>query len=390
MRTPFPLFPCAVLLAATAAMPACRDADAEGGARGAPAAGVSAAGVSAAGVSALVASPLVSRGKQVAGRSGVRFADASRVNDGDPWTIWEAGRPTPEQPAWAAIDVGRGPTRLLLTWSAAGSFNYDETDYGSPGAYRIETSADSTDGADGAWRAVARADAVDTHAGAHSFDFAGQRWVRLVVMGAPAKSPNGVQIDEIRAHDASRGVADAWFFMGDSITAFAFGRPARGLGFAERVHRRHPAYDPAVVNGGIGGDKSDEGLRRIDAWLAKNPDARFWALEYGTNDAAGDAADTTRFRANLKGMIDRVRAAGRVTILATIPFASDGQHRHIPRFNAVIDELARAAALPRGPDLYAWFAQHPDELRDGIHPTEDGIASINRLWAEAADALYPP
>jgi lysophospholipase L1-like esterase len=350
--------------------------------------GGSAPTVSAGGI---VASPLLSRGKRVAGWSSAHFSPASRVNDGNPWTVWEAGRPTPEHPAWVAIDIGRGPTRLLLAWSAAGSFNYDETDYGSPGAYRIETSADSTDGADGAWKVAVRVDGVDTRARTHVFDFAGQRWVKFVVTGAPEKSPNGVQIDEIRVHDASHGTSDTWFFMGDSITAFAFGRPpGKALGFADRIHRKHPANDPVVVNGGIGGDKSDEGLLRVDAWLAKNPDARFWALGYGTNDAAGDATDTSRFRANLQAMIDRVRAAGRVPIMATIPFASDGHHRSIPQFNAVIDDLARANALPRGPDLYAWFAQHPDELRDGIHPDDDGISSIDRLWAEAVDGLYSP
>jgi lysophospholipase L1-like esterase len=372
-----------VLLAAIASTAACHEAAADSGPRGAaPARDVP---------GRIVASPLVSRGKRVAAWSSVRFADPSRVNDGDPWTVWEAGRPTPERPAWVAIDVGRGPTRLLLTWSAAGSFNYDETDYGSPGAYRVETSPDSTDGKDGAWKVVARADQVGTHAGAHGFDFAGQRWVKLVITGTPARSPNGVQIDEIRVHDASRGAGDTWFFMGDSITAFAFGRPpASGISFADRIHQRHATHDPAVVNGGIGGHKSDEGLARVDTFLAQNPDARFWAIGYGTNDAAGDARDTARFQANLQGIIDRVRAAGRVPVLATIPAASDGHHRHIPLFNAVIDDLTRANALPRGPDLYAWFSRHPDQLRDGIHPSEEGIASINRLWAEAVDPLYPP
>ena len=85
-----------------------------------------------------------------------------------------------------------------------------------------------------------------------------------------------------------------------------------------------------------------------------------------------------------------MRAAGRVPILATIPFASDGQHRGLPRFNEAIDDLTRANALRRGPDLYAWFAAHPEELRDGLHPNERGVASINRLWAEAVDALYSP
>jgi acyl-CoA thioesterase-1 len=370
------------LLATAASGAACRDAGA-----GVPAPPLEVRG------EPVTTSPLLSRGKRVVGVSPLPFAQAKSVNDGDPWTSWGAGKPTPGRPAWVAIDVGAGPARVLVTWSAAGSFNYEETDYGSPGAYRIETSPDSTSGTDGVWTRVAGVAPVVTHAGEHSFDFTGQRWIKLVVTGAPAESPNGVQIDEIEVHDVSAGVGDVWFFMGDSITAMAFGRaPARARepGFAARVHERHPRHFPAVINGGVGGEKSDDGVRHIDAWLARNPDAHFWGLAYGTNDAAGDAGDTSRFRANLTTLVDRVRAAGRVPILPTIPFASDGHHRNIPRFNAVIDELGRARSLPRGPDLYAWFEAHPEELRDGVHPSDEGVASINRLWALTADTLYAP
>lgn len=344
----------------------------------------------AAGASAFIApNPLISRGKRAVGWSPVRFAKPKAINDGDRGTTWEAGKPTPDRPAWVAIDVGKGPTRVLFNWSACGSFNYEETDYGSPGSYRIETSADSTDGEDGAWKVVVNAPAVTTHGHAHSFDFAGQRWIKLVVTGAPAVSPNGVQIDEIDVHDVSSGVSDAWFFMGDSITAFAFGRaPAGEIGFAASVQKRHPRHLPAVINGGIGGEKSDEGVRHVDEWLARNPDIRFWGLGYGTNDAAGDATDTARFKANLETIVGRIQAAGRVPILASIPFASDGQHPNIPLFNAVIEDLRSARSLPAGPNLHAWFAAHPDELRDGLHPNERGIGSINRLWAEAVDSLY--
>lgn len=375
------------LLVAVAPATSCKDADAQPKAPP-PVPPAMAASATAAGL--IAANPLLSRGKRAVGWSPARFAAPGHVNDGDPRTTWNAGKPTPDRPAWVALDLGKGAARVLLAWSAGGSFNYDETDYGSPGSYRIETSSDSTDGADGVWKAVVRVAAVTTHGAAHSFDFAGQRWVKLVVTSAPAASPNGVQIDEIEAHDVSSGVTDAWFFMGDSITAFAFGRPPpRELDFAGRVHQRHPWHLPAVVNGGIGGEKSDEGVRHVDDWLTQNPDARFWAVAYGTNDAAGNAVETSRFRGNLSTILDKIQRAGRVPILATIPFASDGQHANVGRFNAVIDELRRARALPAGPDLYAWFSAHPEELRDGVHPDDRGIASITRLWAEAVDPLYP-
>jgi lysophospholipase L1-like esterase len=317
------------------------------------------------------------------------FSRPESLVDGDRSTLWGAGKPMPGRPAWVAIDVGTGPRRVLVVWSAAGSFNYTETDYGSPGAFRIETSADSDDGKDGSWTIAADVPRVSTHAGAHAFDFAGQRWVKVVVTAAPARSPNGVQLDRLDVYDISAGASDTWFFMGDSITAFAFGSSvAKGRGFATDVQRRHPGHYPAVINGGVGGDKADDGVRHIDAWLRKNPDARFWGIGYGSNDSAGDSRDTARFRKSMQKIIDRVRAAGHVPILARIPYSTDGNHSTIPEFNAVIDELQRGNSLPAGPDLYAYFRAHPEQLRDGLHPDERGIEAINRLWAAAVDPLY--
>jgi acyl-CoA thioesterase-1 len=339
----------------------------------------------------LPASPLLSRGRRVFGWSALQFPALGNVNDGDYSTAWGAGRPTPERPAWVAIDVGTGPRRLLLNWTASGSYNYEETDYGSPGAYRIETSADSTDGEDGTWRKAAEVLVATTHGGSDTFAFDGQRWVRFVVTRTPDQSPNGVQISEIDVHDVTVGASDSWFFVGDSITALAFNRaPSHQPSFAAWVHERRPGYFPVMIDGGTGGYKSDEGAAHIGDWLARNPELHFWAIGYGTNDAAGNSTDTTRFRANLQTIVDSVRGAGRVPILASIPFASDGEHRNIPAFNRVVAELRTASSLPAGPDLYAWFAAHPEELEDGVHPNDRGVVSMNRLWGEAVAALYPP
>jgi lysophospholipase L1-like esterase len=221
-------------------------------------------------------------------------------------------------------------------------------------------------------------------------DFAGQRWVKLVVTKTPAQSPNGVQISELDVHDVTAGANDTWFFAGDSITALAFNRaPAHQPSFATWVNGRRSEYFPAMIDGGTGGDKSDEGAAHVGDWLARNPDIHFWAIMYGTNDAAGNSSQTARFRTNMQTIVDRVRGAGRVPILATIPYASDGQHGNIVDFNRVLDDLRRANSLAAGPDFYTWFAGHPEELRDGVHPNDRGVVSMNRLWGEAVDALYP-
>lgn len=335
--------------------------------------------------------PLLSRTKKVVGYSAARFSDPKHAVDGDYRSSWEAGRPTASSPAWIAIEAGPGPKRLLLSWAAAGSYNYEETDYGSPGAYHIDVSADSTNGKNGTWKTVVDVPEVKTHGRAHVIDFAGDRWIKFVVTGVPAVSPNGVQISEIDVHDASAGDADTWFFLGDSITALAFDRsPSHPPSFADCVHNRHASYFPMMINGGTGGAKSTDGAAHIDDWMAMNPDAHYWAIGYGSNDSAGDTSDTTEFRAAMETMVRRLKGSGHVPILATIPYAKDGQHLNIPSFNRVIEDIQLDEGLPKGPDLYAWFSHHPDELRsDGLHPNDRGAASMNRLWADAVDSLYP-
>jgi acyl-CoA thioesterase-1 len=346
-------------------------------------------------LSLITPNPIVSRGKPAFGFSPMAYARPSAINDGayrSHGGTWMAGTPTPTTPLWVAIDVGRGPTRLLAAWSSNANTNYNETTYGAPGAYRIDVSADSTSGADGAWKTVATVTDNHVRVRAHSFDFTGQRWVKLVVTAAPSSSPNGVAIDELDVHDISAGVSDTWFFFGDSITAAAFDRqtPEHQPSFAEVIHKKHPRAFPAMINGGIGGEWSEGGLKRLDECLALNPDAHFWAIGYGTNDASGNRDDPSRFASNLRTLVGRLKEARRVPIIARIPFATDQQHNKIPLFNAVVDQVTRENHLVPGPDLYAWFQAHPDALLDGIHPHDRGTVSMNRLWADAVDRLYGP
>src|SRR5690349_1160599 len=83
------------------------------------------------GASFIAASSLVSRGKDVTDVSAAKYSKPESAFDDDPSTSWNAGSPNKNQPASIAIDVGAGPSRLLLKWSAGGSYNYNETDYGS-------------------------------------------------------------------------------------------------------------------------------------------------------------------------------------------------------------------------------------------------------------------
>jgi acyl-CoA thioesterase I len=340
--------------------------------------------------------PIVSRGAQVFASP---TSGAASVVDGKYHTAgWIAGRPTEAAPAWVAIKVAAGPTRVLVSWDDSGTYDYktpmSKAVYGQPGAYSIQVSADSTNGADGTWTTAVPTVTNSVRTRAHAVDFAGQSWVKMTVTAPSPQSGGNVSIGEIDVHDISAtGTAlpqDTWFFMGDSITAFAYDRrDANQPNFAQLVQTASSAYMPAMINGGIGSELTANGLARLDEMLSLNPDYRFFAITYGTNDEWGNKTDTTAFRTNLQMMIAKIKQAGREPVLSHIPYSNDGAHETLDLFNTVIDELTRDNQLQMGPDLTTYFKQHTDQLTDKVHPDFEGQKAMNRLWAEAMRRLYP-
>jgi lysophospholipase L1-like esterase len=333
----------------------------------------------------LVPAPIISRGKRVTSRP----AGGEVVVDGVYRTkaSWSGGKPSAAHPSWVAIELGAGPSRLLLQWTSSGNHDYFDRKYGAPADYRIETSADSTDGENGTWRVVASVTGNPARTRAHAFDFAGQRWVRLTVT---ALSPDvfewGLYVDEIDVHDLSRGGDDIWVFFGDSITSGVFDRaPEHQPSFAEGVARRHPGYFPATLGAGFGSLHHTDAVRRIDQVLALNPAAKVVALSFGSNDW-----DPVAFRRDLLETIRKVRAAGKIPVVPRVPYRSDSKEDRAARLAAVVDAVTREECLVPGPDLYAWFEAHPERLMDGLHPDPAGAVEQIRLWAEAMAPLYGP
>jgi len=298
-------------------------------------------------------------------------------------------------PSRLSLPVDPVNGNLLLEWNSSGTSDYialpNAPTYGIPASYTIATSADSTDGSDGTWHDVINVTGNTARTREHLIPFAGSRWVRMTITGAvPGPLGNSFSIDEIDLHDASAGTDDSVFFLGDSITAAAFTRcPGDQPSFADLVHEATPTRFPAMIDGGTGGVNSGYGVSVIQDWLTLNPDFHIWAISYGTNDAWQKVAPTI-FEQQLQTIVERIQAAGRIPVLARIPYALKGPaDADIQALNDVIDRLTTRYGLIPGPDLYAWFSGHPDELSsDGVHPSDAGTRSINRLWYEALSPLY--
>ena len=345
---------------------------------------------------AIAPNPLISRGKPVYANPDPNARAAQVVNGhyyDDGWFPWAGADGSP---AIIAIDLGRGPTSILINWTSTASTNYNETTYGGPGDYTVQVSGDSTNGSDGTWNTVATVVGNTFRTREHQIPFVGKRWVRLRITARSATCLAGaMNLDEIDVFDTSASAEDTWFFLGDSITAAAFRRQdAIQASFASLINTSHPGYFPLMINGGLGGYASAGIVPLIGGFLTTNPDCRYWAIGLGTNDAwnvtaGGAPTAVATFKSNLQTIITAIKGAGRIPILAKIPYAIGAAHDQTPAFNAAIDELNRTNGLHAGPDLYAHFQANQAGLgADGVHPNEQGSLAINRLWAAASADLY--
>jgi acyl-CoA thioesterase-1 len=353
-----------------------------------------------------IANPLVSRGAMVFSQpsGGNLVVDGNYHSNG-----WYIPTLSADAPAWVALQLPAGPSRLLLSWDDGGTYNYEDTAgttvYGLPGAYHIDVSADSTNGEDGTWETVADVPANSVRTRAHAFGFSGKSWVKMVVTAAPPGASNGaVSIGEIDLHDISTAGSglpeDTWFFMGDSITAFAYDRASiHAPSFAQGINDAVPNFFPAMINGGIGGETTTNALARIAHVLELNADYRFFILGYGTNDAAGGQVPVATFKSNLQSLIDQIEALGHEPIIPHIPPSSDGSHATIPDYNSAIDELTTANDLVPGADLYEYFTSTDGlftcppcaggRMTDNLHPNDDGLKGMNAQWSSAMRHIYP-
>ena len=287
------------------------------------------------------------------------------------WDVAVASKP------WAAIDLPRGLTRIFVQVYASQPDTI-------PKAYRLETSHDSTNGRDGTWAPALTVNDNEATSRAHAIDFQGRRWLRLVIDEAIAGAGGRVRLNELGVRDASAGTTDSWIFLGDSITATTMHPGPES--FSGLVHDKHATYYPLMINAGIGGTTTMDALADLEQNMVAYPDVQNWAVSYGTNDSAGgDASYANAFGERLRTIITRLQAAGKSVFVPRIPFKNSSDVRP---YNAVLDQIVASTGASRGPDLYAHFSAHKDELGDGVHPNGKGSDSMNRLWAEAVDALY--
>jgi acyl-CoA thioesterase-1 len=129
-----------------------------------------------------------------------------------------------------------------------------------------------------------------------------------------------------------------------------------------------------VINAGVSGDTTADGLARLDWSLAEKPDLVI--LELGANDALR-GLDPAAVRANLDKLIGKIEASGAKLLLTGMQAPANWGEQYQQAFNGIYPELAEAHGIPLYPFVLDGVALDPKlNQPDGLHPNERGVAII--------------
>ena len=167
--------------------------------------------------------------------------------------------------------------------------------------------------------------------------------------------------------------------LGDSLTA-GFGLlPDEAYPSLLEQRLRREGYRYHVVNAGVSGDTTAGGLRRVD-WVLRSPPA-IVIVALGANDGLRGLS-VEAMRANLTGIVRRLRARGAGVLLAGMRVPPNYGDDYGRAFTAAFADVARATEVPLAPFLLDGVAGRARlNQPDGIHPTAEGQRIIaDRLW----------
>ncbi len=164
--------------------------------------------------------------------------------------------------------------------------------------------------------------------------------------------------------------------FGDSLSA-GFG-VAPGKSYPDDLQRLldGAGYRYRVVNLGVSGDTTTDGLERLPAVLALHP--AIVILEFGGNDGLR-GLPVTAARKNLAETIEALQKAGARILLAGMTLPRNYGPEYIQSFEQMYIDLSAQYKIARIPFLLEGVGGRPDLIQpDGIHPTAEGAEIVSR------------
>jgi acyl-CoA thioesterase I len=172
--------------------------------------------------------------------------------------------------------------------------------------------------------------------------------------------------------------------FGDSLTAGYQLPPAAAFPAQLEVALRAKGYKVKVVNAGVSGDTTANGLDRLEWTLAEPADGVI--LELGANDALR-GVDPAVPRANLDQMVLKFKSKGADVLLAGMRAPANWGPEYKAAFDAIYPDLASRQSVAIYPYFLDGIRMEPKLLQtDGLHPTAEGVAEIVKRILPSVEA----
>jgi acyl-CoA thioesterase-1 len=176
------------------------------------------------------------------------------------------------------------------------------------------------------------------------------------------------------AADAGRDSRPAIVAFGDSLTAGYGVAPGKSYPDDLQGLLDSAGYKYRVVNLGVSGDTTSDGVQRLPDVLAVKPGIVI--LEFGGNDGLRGLPVSTS-RSNQVQMVESMQKHGIQIILAGMTLPPNYGGAYIRSFEQVYVDLSRQYHLIRIPFFLEGLVGRPDLIQeDGIHPTAAGCKIV--------------
>ncbi len=167
--------------------------------------------------------------------------------------------------------------------------------------------------------------------------------------------------------------------FGDSLTAGYGVEPEESYPSRLQADLDRAGYKYRVVNMGISGETTKDGLSRVDRVLALKP--ALAVVEFGGNDGLR-GIPVASSRANLDAMVARLHGAGVQVMLAGITLPPQFSGAYIQQFNETYTVIAKKYGVPLYPFLLKGvYGVQGSIQQDGIHPTAQGCVQVAKNMA---------
>jgi len=146
-------------------------------------------------------------------------------------------------------------------------------------------------------------------------------------------------------------------------------------------------HDVTMVNAGVSGDTTTDGLARLDWSLADKPDLVL--LELGANDALR-GQDPDKTRANLDQILTRLKAANVPVLLVGMMAPRNLGSEYAAKFDPIYPDLAKKYGVPLYPFILDGVVLDPKlNQADGLHPNKEGAETVAKRLLPVVEKALP-